>query len=35
MAEKPLQAHFYGTKEGKMTIRSKEEMDQILKELDE
>ena len=32
--KKPLQAHFYGTKEGKMTIRSKEEMDQILKELD-
>ena len=32
--KKPLQAHFYGTKDGKMTVKSKEEMEQILKELD-
>ncbi len=32
-AKKPLQAHFYGTADGKMTVKSKDEMDQILKEL--
>lgn len=33
-SKKPLQAHFYGTKSKKLTIKSKEEMEQILKELE-
>ena len=32
--KKPLNAKYYGTKDGKVTISSKEELDQILKELD-
>ncbi len=32
--KKPLTAHFSGTKKGKMEIRSKEQMDGILKELE-
>ncbi len=31
---KPLIARFYGTEDKKMTIRSKEEMDEIIKEID-
>lgn len=30
-SKKPLQAHFYGTKSKKLTIKSKEEMEQIQK----
>ena len=32
--KKPLQAHFYGTKSKKLTIKSKEEMEQIQKALE-
>ena len=32
--KKPLTAKYYGTKDGKVTISSREELDQILKELD-
>ena len=32
-SKKPLQAHFYGTKSKKLTIKSKEEMEQIQKAL--
>ena len=33
-SKKPLQAHFYGTKSKKLTIKSKEEMEQIQKALE-
>ena len=32
--KKPLQAHFYGTRSGKMALKSKEEVDGVLKELE-
>ena len=32
--KKPLQAHFYGTKSGKMTLKSKEEVEQVLADLE-
>ena len=32
--KKPLQTHFYGTRSGKMALKSKEEVDGVLKELE-
>lgn len=32
--KKPLQAHFYGTKSGKMALKSKEEVEKVLAELE-